>query len=283
VVVLSGRLFIIATPIGNLKDVTIRAREALSEADFVLAEDTRVTIKLLNHLGLKKKLISCHDYNEVRRLSLLEQAVREDKTVALVSDAGTPLVSDPGYQIVRSAIELGMQTIPVPGASALLLALVASGLACERFVFEGFPPQRKGDRLNRLAQLASEERTMIFYVGPHDLPRFLDEILKTLGDRPACLAREITKLHEEFIRGSVSAIGSGLANRKVLGECVLVLSGAQAAVQAEEVATDQIIDELRGLVAAGMRLSHASAQVARRHGLPRSQVYKLGLKLSQGN
>lgn len=280
---MSGRLFIIATPIGNLKDVTIRATEALSEADFVLAEDTRVTIKLLNHLGLKKKLISCHDYNEARRLSLLEEAAREDKTVALVSDAGTPLVSDPGYQIVRRAIALGMQTIPLPGASALLLALVASGLACERFVFEGFPPQRKGDRLSRLAQLASEERTIVFYVGPHDLPRFLDEILKTLGDRPACLAREITKLHEEFIRGSVSAIRGDLANRKLLGECVLVLSGARAAASPQEVAADRIIHELRGLIASGMRLSHASAEVARRHGLPRSQVYKLGLQLSQGD
>ena len=280
---MSGRLFIIATPIGNLKDLTIRARDALGEADLVLAEDTRVTIKLLNHLGLRKRMVSCYDFNESQRLVLLEEIGRSGGSIALVSDAGTPLVSDPGFQIVRKAIELGMKVIPIPGPSAAVLALISSGLACERFLFEGFPPKKQGDRLKCLAALRRQERTIIFYIAPHDLTKFLASVEDILGDRQACLAREMTKIHEEFIRGSISSIRQVVSEREVLGECVLVIAGAAASdsTPGSGPEKDQIVRELNELIDTGMHLKEASNLIAKQYGLSKSAVYKLGIEVKR--
>jgi 16S rRNA (cytidine1402-2'-O)-methyltransferase len=274
---LSGRLYIIGTPIGNLGDLTLRARQAFEESQFVFCEDTRVSIKLLNHLGLKRKLISCHDYNEEKRLPLLEELVREGSAAALISDAGTPLVSDPGFQIVQRAIELGIAVIPIPGPSAFLMALVGSGLPCERFAFEGFLPQKSGDRKQRIERLRDEERTIIFYVPPHDQQGLLEELLAALGNRRACLARELTKVFEEFRRGHLQDLLEGLKENPVRGECVLVVEGAGSTPKTRadlETVQQELIDCLER----GDRLKEAAAFIAGNTGWSKSEVYKLGLE-----
>ena len=274
---MSGRLYIIATPIGNLGDLTQRAREALGKSELILAEDTRVTLRLLNHLGLKKRLLSCHEFNEASRLDLLEELANRDASVAVVSDAGSPLVSDPGFQLVRRAIALGMQTIPVPGPSAFLLALVGSGLPCDRFAFEGFLPDRAGERKRKLEKAQNDERTLVFYVSPHDLEKVLDDLINVLGDRSACLARELTKLYEEFLRGPLSELKQRVSTGSVRGECVLVVAGAptQAPVRADD---QTVLKELISRLDSGSGLKEASAAVAEQFGWRKSEVYKLGLK-----
>jgi 16S rRNA (cytidine1402-2'-O)-methyltransferase len=234
-------------------------------------------VKLLNHLDLKKKMYSCHEFNERHRTSLLEDIARSDGAVALVSDAGTPLVSDPGYEIVRKAIQLNMQIIPVAGPSAFLLALVGSGLPCDRFVFEGFLPDKASARKQRLSQLKNEERTMVFYIAPHDLVRTAGELISHLGDREACLARELTKLHEEFLRGRLSAIKQEAEKRKVLGECVLIVAtaGPEAQVRPDR---DYVIKALACLLDNGEGLKDASAVIADETGWSKSELYKLGIE-----
>ncbi|MBI4532570.1 MAG: 16S rRNA (cytidine(1402)-2'-O)-methyltransferase, partial [Candidatus Melainabacteria bacterium] len=192
--------------------------------------------------------------------------------------AGTPLVSDPGFEIVQRAIALGMKVVPVPGPSAHLLALVASGLPCKRFAFEGFLPERKADRLGRLAELKVEKRTMIFYVAPHDLTHLLEELLLVLGNRPACLAREITKVHEEFLRGSLSLLSELVGKRQIRGECTLVVAGMPY-VGEEKPDWTQVLEELSEQMSKGLRLKEASQAVATKYKVPKSKVYKLGLTL----
>lgn len=279
---MSGRLFIIATPIGNLNDLSLRTKEALDEAEIILAEDTRVTIKLLNHLELKKKMYSCHEFNQWQRLSLLEDAADRDGTVALVSDAGTPLVSDPGYEIVQKAIDLGMKIVPTAGPSAFLLALIGSGLPCNRFAFEGFLPEKSGERKKRLEALQSEERTMLFYIAPHDFNRTVDELLATLGDRPACLARELTKLYEEFVRETLSELRDRSAREKPRGECVLVVGGSQFVEQTKP-DRDYVLKALASLLDHGEGLKDASAMIAEETGWSKSDLYKLGINYIQSS
>lgn len=275
---MSAKLFIIATPIGNLGDLTTRAKEALEESEVILAEDTRVTVKLLNHFGIKKKQLSCHEFNEASRLALLNELAQNGDSVALVSDAGTPLVSDPGHQIVAQAIECGMQVIPIPGPSAFLLALVGSGLSCDRFVFEGFLPDRPKERAKRLSDLKDEERTLVFYVAPHDLNKTLDAILSAFGDRKACLAREITKKFEEFIRGNLSDILDRAKSSSLKGEFVLVINGAPAKVQ-EKADEETVIAELSYRLKNGEHLKEASVALAREFNWPQKEIYKLGINL----
>lgn len=275
---LSASLYIISTPVGNLGDLSKRAAEALQSADLILAEDTRVTEKILRHLGLHKRLVSCHDYNERSRLALLDEVCQAGLTVALVSDAGTPLVSDPGFQILRKAIDLGLAVIPIPGPSAFLIALVGSGLSCDRFTFEGFLPGRKGERLKRLAALSSEERTMVFYLAPHDAATLLAEMSAVFGNRAACLARELTKLYEEFVRGDLTSILSRVKAERLRGECVLVVAGAAPEKKSAET---EVRDDLHQLLAGGARLKEAAAVVAKRHGWASAAVYRLGLSMKE--
>lgn len=224
---MSGKLRVVATPIGNLADLSERAREALEGADLVACEDTRRTGRLLAHLGLKKKLVSLHEHNERQRLPQLLRALEGGQTVALVSDAGTPLVSDPGYLLVRESIAAGLPVEPIPGPSAALAALVASGLPPHPFTFAGFPPPKTGKRKRFYEQMAGLGHTVIFFESPHRLAASLTDAAEIFADRPAALCRELTKLHEETVRGTVAELGERIAGQDSLkGEFVLVIGPA---------------------------------------------------------
>jgi 16S rRNA (cytidine1402-2'-O)-methyltransferase len=222
-----GRLVLVATPIGNLEDLSPRAVRALAEADLVACEDTRRTGRLLAGLGLDKPLVSLHEHNERARLPRILEALGEGKTVAVASDAGTPLLSDPGFPLVRAAVAAGHRVEPVPGPSALLAALVASGLPPYPFTFAGFPPPKSGRRRTFYRALAPLEHTVVLFESPHRLLASLADARAELGDRPAAVARELTKLHEEMLYGRLSELEAALAARPSLpGEFVLVVAGA---------------------------------------------------------
>lgn len=221
----SGILYLVPTPIGNMADLTRRAQEVLEEADIVACEDTRHSGRLLKALGISKQLISYHDFNEQSRAEQLIDLIRQGRTVAVISDAGSPGISDPAYRVVRTAIDNGIAVVPLPGPTSIVPALTASGLPTDRFFFEGFLPHKSGARRTRLGKLADFEHTLIFFESPHRVVKSLGDILEVLGDRPACVARELTKLHEEFIRGSVSAIIAAIGKRTVRGEIVVVVAG----------------------------------------------------------
>lgn len=225
---MSGLLRVVATPIGNLGDLSPRARQAFEEADLVACEDTRHTGRLLAALGIKKPLVSLHEHNERQRLPRLLRELEEGRTIALASDAGTPLVSDPGYLLVREAIAQGVRVEAVPGPAAPLAALVVSGLPPYPFTFAGFPPPRSGKRRTFYRRLAPLEHTLVLFESPHRLLPSLEDARAELGDRAAAVARELTKLHEEVLRGSLSELHEQLARRPALkGEFVLVIAGAQ--------------------------------------------------------
>lgn len=274
---MSGRLYIIATPIGNLQDLTDRAKEALSQCDAILAEDTRVSVKLLNHLGLRKSLISCHQFNESKRLEKLEELATEGKVIGVISDAGTPLISDPGQRLVQKAIELDMDIVPIPGPSAFLLAVVASGLPCDKFVFEGFLPEKTSQRKRHLEKLKLESRTLIFYVSPHDQEDTLSDILEVLGDRQVCLARELTKKHEEFLRLPLMQLLQKVQAQKLRGECVLVVQGAPE-LPPLKASAKQVWQELQKCLADGKKLKQAAGELALTTGWSKSEIYRLGIE-----
>src|SRR5438270_6463375 len=206
-----GLLYVVATPIGNLEDITYRAVRILGEADLIACEDTRQTRKLLDHYHIQKPTISYHDHNELERTEELAERLRAGAAIALVSDAGMPLVSDPGYRLVRAAIESGVPVQAIPGASATLTALAASGLPTDAFHFGGFLPYKPGQRTRLLQQLADEHATLIFYEAPHRILETLEAIESTLGTRPVVVARELTKIHEEYLRGTAAEIRAQLA------------------------------------------------------------------------
>ncbi|MBX9685451.1 MAG: 16S rRNA (cytidine(1402)-2'-O)-methyltransferase [Candidatus Obscuribacterales bacterium] len=274
---MAGKLYIVGTPIGNLEDISQRMKNILNEVDVVFAEDTRVSIKLLSHIGVSKTLISCHDYNEAARSNELKRYAESGRSVALISDAGMPLVSDPGYKFVQEALRLEMEVIGIPGPSSVLLALVGSGLPCERFAFEGFLADKAGERKERLQKLKDDDRTLIFFVSIHDLEKTLKDINEIMGNRAACICRELTKLHEEYIRKPVLDLLEILKERQLKGECVLVIEGAR---QASELMSEaELSKRLSELLASGARLKDASAVLAKESGWNASDVYKLGLKL----
>jgi 16S rRNA (cytidine1402-2'-O)-methyltransferase len=277
-----GKLYIVSTPIGNLRDISPRVTQTLADSDFVLAEDTRVTIKLMSHMGLSKRLVSCHDFNEQQRAQMLDQAAANNQTVSLVSDAGTPLVSDPGFKIVRKAVELGMDVIPIPGPSAFLLALVGSGLPCDKFVFEGFLPDKPTAVRKRLKELASERRTIVFYVAPHKLKKTLDMVAEGMPGRPACLARELTKLHEQFLRASVCELVEQLRDWGPRGECVLVLGGNTEVTEPLS-RNEEIMQAISEQIQLGKRMAEVASEVAQRFDLKKSDVYRMALDQSGGD
>ena len=225
---MAGTLYVVATPIGNLQDVSERALRVLREVDRIAAEDTRRTGKLLAHYGIDKPLTSYHDAAERRKAPQLVEELVSGKNLALVSDAGTPLISDPGYRLVRAALDAGISVVPIPGASALTALLSVAGFAVDRFVFEGFLPQREGRRRRRLEALRTEPRTIVLYESPHHIGRTLGEIEEILGDRAIVVGRELTKLFEEIQRGSVSSVRAAIAAKAPRGEYTLVLAGAAA-------------------------------------------------------
>jgi 16S rRNA (cytidine1402-2'-O)-methyltransferase len=265
----AGTLWLVGTPIGNLGDLPPRARDVLAEADLVAAEDTRRTGRLLSGLGLKKRMVSLHDANEGERVDAIVAALREGATVAVVSDAGMPLVSDPGYRVVRACIEQGIDVGVVPGPSAVLAALVLSGLPVDRFTFEGFPPRKPGPRVERLDSLRNERRTMVFFEAPGRVRPLLRDVLVALGDRQAALCRELTKRHEQVIRGRVSEI-LGELDQDPKGEVVIVIAGADEPAVPD---LDACVEEAQVLVEGGMKKRDAARAVAERHHVAANVVY----------
>lgn len=266
----SGRLYIVATPIGNLADITLRALRVLEEVDVVAAEDTRTTRKLLAHHGIRTQLVSYHAHNEAVRTQELLGRIRDGASVAVVSEAGTPSISDPGYRLIREAIAEGVHVEPVPGASAILAALVVSGLPTESFVFEGFLPRRTGERKRRLAALAADRRTLVFFEAPHRLDAAVSDMLETLGDREVALCRELTKMHEEIRRSTLSDLTASLKRQPVKGEIVLVVAGApEGATPDLDPAAEEVLERVRG----GQSAREATSEVATERGVPRRALY----------
>jgi 16S rRNA (cytidine1402-2'-O)-methyltransferase len=275
-----GGLYVVATPIGNLADITLRALETLAGVDLIAAEDTRHTARLLAHYRIQTPLVSCHEHNEARRIPELIDKIRAGAAVALVSDAGTPSVSDPGYRLVRAAVACGVDIFPIPGVSALVTALCVAGMPTDAFVFIGFTPRKTGKRRELLQSLAAEPRTLIFYESPRRVAAFLEEVHEILGNRPAVLCREMTKLHEEFIRGTLSEIQSALDRREtVKGECTLLVEGAPAN---ESIAEDDLAEVLReALAQPGAHLSSVAKTFAQRYHLSRKAVYEMALNIQK--
>jgi len=271
-----GILYIVPTPIGNLEDITLRALRILKEAEWIAAEDTRHTQHLLAHFGIKTALTSYHDHNERDKARLLVERLRSGASIALVSDAGTPAISDPGYRIVVDAIKAGIEVVPLPGASALTTALSASGLPTDRFLFEGFLPAKAQERKAKLQTLRGEAATLVFYEGPHRLLDSLAEMLKIFGDREIAVARELTKIHQEFLRGKLSEVVSALAERDIKGEIVIMVHGASGEVQ---VSDEELHGTIRQLAGNGMGVKEIAELLGERYGLAKKEVYKLALDL----
>jgi 16S rRNA (cytidine1402-2'-O)-methyltransferase len=275
----SGILYLVGTPIGNLEDMTFRAIATLKKVDLIAAEDTRHTGKLLHHFGIDTPQTSYHEHNAFKRVPELVEKLLQGMTIALVTDAGMPAISDPGVELVQGCIAAGVKVIPIPVVTAGIAALTASGFATEHFGFDGFLPTDKKERRDRLEILRLETRTMILYEAPHRLLRTLDDLAASLGkERRIAIAREITKLHEEFWRGSIEdAIGYFTAHAPK-GEFTLVLQGAAPSEKpawTEEV----ILRELQNLMDSGISRSEASRQLAELADLPRRQIYQLALAL----
>lgn len=267
-----GRLVLVATPIGNLGDLSPRAVEALRAADVCAAEDTRRTGRLLEHLGLRIPLVSHHEHNEDRRADSLLDRVEAGDVVAVVTDAGTPGLADPGFPIVRAAIARGLRIEAVPGPAAALHALVLSGLPMDRFAFEGFLPRKAGPRARRLAVLADDPRTLIFYVAPHRALEDLTAMAEAFGARQAALARELTKLHEEVWRDDLPALAVRAEEQGVRGEVTVVVAGAPEHV--EEADDPELAGRVRALMATGVGKKDAIAQVATAAAVPKKRVYQ---------
>jgi 16S rRNA (cytidine1402-2'-O)-methyltransferase len=270
-------LYIVATPIGNLEDLTLRALRILSEVDLIACEDTRHTRKLLAHYQIQTPTISYHEHNERTRTTEILSRIESGLNVALVSDAGTPLISDPGFHLVNEAISRGIQVVPIPGASALVTALSASGLATRDFLFAGFLPAKQSARRARLSELATIHTTLIFYEAPHRLKQMLADAHEILGNRQCVLARELTKLHEEFLRGSLAELLEKTAATNLKGEMVLLVAPPAAdELRATPAPIISILEELEGLMKAE-ELDQKSAlkQLARRRGLAKSEAYRL--------
>jgi 16S rRNA (cytidine1402-2'-O)-methyltransferase len=271
---MTGSLYVISTPIGNLEDTTLRAIRLLKEADVIACEDTRQTRKLLEHYGIATPTVSYHEHNEAQRTTQLLERLQAGESVALVSDAGTPLVSDPGYRLVTAAIAAGVPVVPVPGASAVLAALAGAGLATDAFRFCGFLPPKSGQRRKALEAAAAESATLIFYEAPHRILDALEDVRAVLGDRPVVVARELTKLHEEFLRGPASEVRATLAARdSVRGEIVLLI-GKPIGKGMPVMPPTSVEEAVRALEKEGMPRMDAIKSVARERGLSKRVVYK---------
>ncbi|MPZ72302.1 MAG: 16S rRNA (cytidine(1402)-2'-O)-methyltransferase [Nitriliruptorales bacterium] len=269
------RLILVATPIGNLGDLPPRAAEALRSADLIAAEDTRRTRVLLDHIGAATPMTSYHEHNEAQRTAPLLDRVAAGETIVLVSDAGMPGIADPGYRLVQQAIARGLPVEAIPGPNAAIQALVLSGLPLDRFTFEGFLPRKGGARSRRLSDLAAEARTMIFYVAPHRAGEDLAAMADAFGGRPAALARELTKVHEEVLRATLPELLEIAEQRGIRGEVTVVVAGAPQR-QAPDVA--DLVDDVDRLVSAGTSRKDAVADVARAHGVARRALYQAVLQ-----
>ena len=274
-----GKLYLVGTPIGNLEDITLRAIRILKEVDCIAAEDTRRTGKLLQHLQIKTPQISYHEHNQDRRTPELIARLQQGEEIALVTDAGMPSISDPGVELVSAAIAANIPVIPIPGPTAAISALAASGMPTERFTFEGFLPSKESERQERLELLRSETKTVILYEAPHRILKTLTDLAAVVGNREIVLARELTKIHEEFWRGSIEeAIAMYTNERQPKGEYTLVLKGAAETSLISSVA--EIERELQQLLERGMTRSQASRHLAKLTSLSRREIYQLNLERS---
>ena len=273
---MTGTLTLVGTPIGNLGDLSERAGRVLAEADIVACEDTRRTGKLLAHLGAKgPKLVSFYDANERRRVPELLRELKGGRDIALVSDAGMPGLSDPGYRLVAAAVEAGIEVDVVPGPSAAISALVVSGLPTARFSFEGFLARKEGERRARLAELATDPRTLILFESPRRVAGLVEDALETLGDRRAAIARELTKMHQEVLRGRLSELSRQLAGGELRGEVVVVIEGARPSEIRD---MDELGDRVEALTAEGLPRRQAAAQVAEESGASKRELYEASLR-----
>ena len=255
-------LYIVATPIGNLSDITERALETLNQVDLVACEDTRRTLKLLNHYSIQKRLVSYHEFNEEAKAVELVRQIETGTKVGLVSDAGTPAISDPGYRIVRLCRERGVPVIPIPGPNAAIAALSASGIPSAEFLFAGFLPPKRAARRDKLGRLATESCTLIFYEAPHRITEMLADLQELLGDREVCIARELTKIHEEYLFGKLSDVRTRV---KAQGEFVVVLCGRAP-------------EAPRSISIEGISRKDVLKLIAEKTGIPRKQLYDALLK-----
>ncbi|MEH2186526.1 MAG: 16S rRNA (cytidine(1402)-2'-O)-methyltransferase [Nostoc sp.] len=273
-----GTLYVVGTPIGNLEDITFRAVRILQTVDIIAAEDTRHTGKLLQHFQVKTPQVSYHEHNRTSRIPELLEHLVNDKAIALVSDAGMPGISDPGYELVKACIETGIPVVPIPGASAAITALSAAGLPTDRFVFEGFLPAKTQQRQEHLESLQTESRTLIFYESPHRLRDTLQDLAEVWGsDRQIVLGRELTKLYEEFWRGTIAEAIAHYSQREPQGEYTLVVAGIPASQP--QLTEEELKAELKQLITQGISRSQASRQLAKFTSLPRRQLYQLALSL----
>ncbi|EGL19674.1 MULTISPECIES: 16S rRNA (cytidine(1402)-2'-O)-methyltransferase [unclassified Paenibacillus] len=272
-----GMLYLVGTPIGNLEDMTYRAVRVLKEADLIAAEDTRQTRKLLTHFDISGRLVSYHEHNKQASGPELVRLMSEGQTIALVSDAGLPAISDPGHDLVRLAIEAGVTVVPIPGANAALSALIASGLPTDEFTFNGFLPRDKKDQQRELARLAPAQGTLLFYESPHRVVRTLEQMLESWGDREICLARELTKRYEEFGRGRISGALAHLGEHPPQGEYVVLVEGRSAAETAEAEAAWwkelSLEEHAAHYMGQGMSKKEAIKKTASDRGLPKRDVY----------
>lgn len=276
-----GTLYVVATPVGNRADITLRALQILGEVDLVAAEDTRHTGRLLKHHGIQNRFTAYHEHNETRKTPELLSKLLQGQSIALVSSAGTPTVSDPGYRLVQAAADAGIRVVPVPGVCAAVAALSASGLPTDSFVFVGFPRRKKSRREKQLQSLASEPRTIIFYESPRRLPALIEDVLRAFGNRRAVFAREVTKRYEEFLRGTLAELQAMLAPlSEIKGECTLLIAGCDNDRRDadDQPIPDQVRTELhRRLRREQLPLSELVRQIAAEYNLPRNRVYEAAL------
>jgi 16S rRNA (cytidine1402-2'-O)-methyltransferase len=272
-----GTLYIVATPIGNLEDITLRAIRTLKEIDIIAAEDTRHTQTLLKHFSINTPLTSYHEHNERAKTGQLVARLERGESVALVSDAGTPGISDPGYRLVLEATRRGIRVVPIPGPSALIAALSASGLPTDGFNFRGFLPARKRERRSKLQELRLERYSIVVYETPHRLKESLDDIREIFGDRRMVMGREITKLHEEFLRGRISEVIAEVSRREIRGEVALIIEGCSDVDPPSE---EALRDEIAELVAEGLRVKEIAEVLGEKYGYSKRQIY--GLAMDQG-
>jgi 16S rRNA (cytidine1402-2'-O)-methyltransferase len=272
---MKGTLYLVATPIGNLQDITFRALETLKTVDVIACEDTRHTQKLLNHFSIKNRLVSYHEHNETQRAAELAEMLEQGKSVAIVSDAGTPAVCDPSFRIVEKANEIGAPVVPIPGAVAFVNALIVSGLPTDSVFFGGFLPSRKLERIRRFEEVKDIPATLVFYETPHRIEKSLTDALEVLGNRKAAIARELTKLHEEIIRGDVAEIFSKVAGNPLKGELVLLFDRKSKTSKRLDVnKAGTLKSRLTELESEGLERKAALKKIAKEFGLSRSEVYR---------
>ena len=278
---MAGILYLVPTPIGNLGDISIRCRETLEQADFIAAEDTRVTLKLLNHLGIKKSLVSYYEHNKASKGDFIVERILNGETCALVSDAGSPAISDPGEDLVKQCAEAGITVCAIPGPCAVITALSISGQSTGRFCFEGFLSMSKKSRREHLESLTEEQRTMVFYEAPHKLVNTLEDMAAVFGkDRPLSLCRELTKLHEEVVRTTLGEAIEKYSAQPPKGEFVLVVAGAPEK-QKEVFTSADAADRVRALMKTGMSRKDAVKQTAQELNLPKNVVYEAALQINE--